>query len=390
MKDSINYLSSIGIDITKDQIKLNSQKKVIVGMSGGVDSSVCAVISKLMGYETIGIFMRNWEEVDENGHCSAEDDYADVISVCEKIDIPYYSINFAQEYRKNVFQHFLDEYESGHTPNPDILCNKEIKFKVFYEKAMEFGADFLATGHYCQIQSFENAPMLVKGFDKGKDQTYFLYAIEGQVLEHVLFPIGHLPKKQVRQIASDFDLPTKNKKDSTGICFIGERDFKDFLKKYLASKQGHFVHLETGKVLGPHEGSCFYTTGQRKGLGLGGPGGPWFVASRDTKTNQVYVVEGEKHPALYSDDCLVTDITWINPNLDNINLITHAKVRYRQEDQKCSLEILKGEAKVVFQNPQRAIAVGQSVVFYKNELCLGGAVVSKLGKNYFEQKKTLP
>ncbi len=390
MNDTLGYLKSIDIDVTSEQILENSKKKVIVGMSGGVDSSVCAQISKLLGYETIGIFMRNWEEIDENGHCSAEDDYADVVAVCEHIGIPYYAINFAEEYRKNVFQEFLDEYNIGHTPNPDILCNREIKFKVFFEKAREFGADFLATGHYCQIKSFSHKPMLVKGIDNGKDQSYFLYAINGDVLKNVLFPIGHLPKSKVRQIATDFDLPTKNKKDSTGICFIGERDFKQFLKQYIDSQKGHFVHLETGKVLGPHEGSCYYTIGQRKGLGLGGPGGPWFVASKDISNNNVYVVEGERHPALYADECWIDQLTWINPELQNAELITHAKVRYRQEDQECQFLQNTNEIKVSFTFPQRAMAVGQSVVFYKDDLCLGGGVISTVGESYFTKNKTLP
>ena len=246
-------------------------KKVIVGLSGGVDSSVTAALLKEQGADVFGLFMKNWEEKDPNGRCISSKEYEDVISVCEKLDIPYTSIDFVQEYQENVFNEFLEGYQKGHTPNPDILCNREIKFKVFFEQAMLMGADYLATGHYCQIGKTETGELcLLKGKDSNKDQTYFLGAIPGNVLDKVLFPIGHLDKSEVREIAERYQLSVSKKKDSTGICFIGERNFKPFLANYLKPKKGKFIELETGDIVGEHDGAQFYTIGQRKGLGLGG------------------------------------------------------------------------------------------------------------------------
>lgn len=383
MINSINYLNSVGIEISQDQYLNNQQKKVIVGMSGGVDSSVSALVLKLMGYEVIGMFMKNWDETDENGNCTSEADFQDVVAVSEKLDIPYYTLNFVEEYRDNVFKHFLDEYKKGYTPNPDILCNREIKFKVFFNKAMEFGAHYLATGHYCQTQIMDGKSYLVKGLDQGKDQTYFLYAINGDVLDRVLFPIGGLEKKIVRKIAKDYDLITHDKKDSTGICFIGERNFKNFLSQYLKEQKGNFVRLDDSKVLDSHSGQCFYTVGQRKGLGLGGPGGPWFVAKKDVETNTVYVVEGENHPALYANDLIATESTWITENVE-LPLRCKAKIRYRQPDQDCEVIEVNGQLKVTFDRPQRAISARQSIVFYKEDVCLGGAIIEKSGPSLFE------
>lgn len=389
MYDALQYLYSIGVKLTEEQYQNNSQKKVIVGLSGGVDSSVSAQVLKLMGYETIGIFMKNWDEKDENGYCSAEEDAKDAQKIASQVGIPYYSLNFVKEYRENVFQHFLDEYKKGNTPNPDILCNREIKFKVFYDKAMELGADYLATGHYCQhIQSGEEE-LLVKGVDNGKDQTYFLYTMQSNILKNVLFPIGHLEKKTVRKIAQDFELATAAKKDSTGICFIGERNFKEFLSQYIKSQQGNFVHLETQKILGPHDGHSYYTNGQRKGLGLGGPGGPWFVADKDIENNFVYVVEGERHPALFADELWAFEESWVN-NRPTFPLKCSAKIRYRQQDQACTIYEDGKSLKVIFDEPQRAISVQQSIVFYQENVCLGGAVISKSGESYFQMKKDLP
>ncbi|MBT4790212.1 MAG: tRNA 2-thiouridine(34) synthase MnmA [Halobacteriovoraceae bacterium] len=384
------YLQSLGFEVSSNSFSENSKKTVIVGMSGGVDSSVCAILMKLLGYNTIGMFMKNWEEKNDDGVCLAEDEYQDVIRVCEQIDIPYYSVNFSHEYEQNVFKHFLAEYKKGNTPNPDILCNKEIKFKVFYNKAMEFGADFLVTGHYCQKQEVNSQTLLAKGKDRGKDQTYFLYTMQEDVLENVLFPIGHLEKPEVRKIARDFNLATKSKKDSTGICFIGERNFKNFLSQYIKSQQGSFVHLDSGRVLGSHDGSCYYTNGQRKGLGLGGPGGPWFVSHKDQAQNIVYVVEGEMHPALYADNLFANEIHWIN-QAPSFPLECMAKIRYRQVDQACRLELqADGSIKVEFQRPQRAISIGQALVFYQDDICLGGATVCDVGPSYQQQKKELP
>lgn len=372
-------LAKYSILLSQKQISDNANKHVVCGMSGGVDSSVTALILKLMGYQVTGIFMRNWEEIDEHGKCSAEIDYNDVIAVCEKIGIDYYSIDFSNEYKESVFANFLFEYKQGHTPNPDILCNREIKFKVFYDKVKELGADYLATGHYCRT----DGKRLLKGLDSNKDQSYFLYAINGDVLKNVLFPIGNLKKSIVRQIAHDFDLATKAKKDSTGICFIGERNFKQFLSKYIKSQKGNFVHIETYKVLKEHDGACFYTKGQRKGLGIGGPGGPFFVVDKDIKTNTVFVAEGEDHPALYANELIANEITWISSEPE-FPLSCKAKVRYRQADQACVVNKLEdGRLKVIFEDRQRAITERQSVVFYLDDDCLGGAIIESVGASEF-------
>jgi tRNA-specific 2-thiouridylase len=389
MYDALQYLNSIGIELNEKQYLENSHKKVIVGLSGGVDSSVSAQVLKLMGFETIGIFMKNWEETDDSGQCTSEIDAKDAQKIAEQVGIPYYSLNFVEEYRENVFQYFLDEYKKGHTPNPDILCNREIKFKVFYEKAMELGADYLATGHYCQHKEVNGQDLLVKGVDQDKDQTYFLYTMQANVLKNVLFPIGHLEKPTVRKIAEDFKLATAAKKDSTGICFIGERNFKEFLSQYIKSQQGDFVHLDSGKVLGPHDGHSYYTNGQRKGLGLGGPGGPWFVVDKDIEKNIVYVVEGDKHPALYADELYAFEESWVNER-PTFPLKCSAKIRYRQKDQTCTVYEEGDKLKVIFDSPQRAISPRQSIVFYQEDICLGGAVIEKSGANYFEMNKTLP
>ncbi len=375
-------------DLTSEQLAKNAEKTVIVGMSGGVDSSVSALILKKQGYKVIGLFMKNWEEEDENGVCQASKEYADVVKVCEKIDIPYYSVEFVKEYRDNVFSHFLKEYEQGHTPNPDILCNREIKFKVFYDEARELGADFLATGHYCQTDGQGN---LIKGADQGKDQTYFLYAVKKNVLKNVLFPIGNLQKSEVRAIAVEFGLATATKKDSTGICFIGERNFKNFLSQYLPAKPGNF-ELLNGEVVGKHDGCAFYTPGQRKGLGLGGQGEPWFVVAKDVERNAVVVERGERHPAMYCDDLTATDIDWIDPEFKVVGeLKLKAKVRYRQADQDCILTQLEdGRLFVRFEIPQRAVTQRQSVVFYNGDQCLGGAMIEAAGTNYYERKEELP
>lgn len=390
MNDNIDYLNSVGLLIDKKTYMDNTKKTVIVGMSGGVDSSVVALICKMQGHKTIGMFMKNWEEIDADGVCTAEEDYNDVIRVCEKIDIPYYSVNFSQEYRDNVFVDFVAQYKAGHTPNPDILCNREIKFKIFFERARELGADFLATGHYCQHIKSNGRSTLVKGADGNKDQTYFLYTMQEEVLKHVLFPIGSIEKPVVRQIAEKFDLVTFDKKDSTGICFIGERNFKQFLSTYVQSSKGEFVHLESDKVMGPHDGMCFFTPGQRKGLGLGGPGGPWFVSHKDVESNKVYIVEGDVHPALYADYLTCDSLSWVGESPD-LPLKCRAKVRYRQVDQDCTVTQIDSETlRVDFDKPQRAIAIRQSVVFYLEDICLGGGIVKTCGPSYFEQGKKLP
>ena len=383
--ERIEYLKSIGYNVTELDLIQNANKTVIVGMSGGVDSSACAAVIKLLGYKTIGMFMKNWEEIDADGVCTAEADYQDVVAVCEKLDIPYYSVNFSHEYRENVFKNFVEEYKAGHTPNPDILCNREIKFKVFFEKAKQFGADYLATGHYCQkVLQDDGTYALVKGNDNNKDQTYFLYTMQENILKDVLFPIGHIEKKYVRAIAEKFDLITYDKKDSTGICFIGERNFKQFLSNYIKGQKGHFVRLDDNKDLGEHDGMCFYTIGQRKGLGLGGPGGPWFVADKDVVNNIVYVVEGENHPALYADELIAQEESWVG-HRPSLPLKCKAKIRYRQPDQDCTILEHAGQIKVVFDKPQRAISQRQSIVFYLDKVCLGGAIIEKRGESHYER-----
>ncbi len=375
-------------NLAPEQKAANATKTVIVGMSGGVDSSVAALILKKQGYNVIGMFMKNWEEEDENGVCQASKEFADVVKVCEKIDIPYYSVEFIKEYRDNVFAHFLTEYEQGHTPNPDILCNREIKFKVFYEKARELGADILATGHYCQT---DGSGRLLKALDGNKDQTYFLYAVKKSVLENVLFPLGGLQKNEVRAIAQEFGLATAAKKDSTGICFIGERNFKNFLSQYLPAKPGNF-ELLSGEVVGQHDGCAFYTPGQRKGLGLGGQGEPWFVIGKDVLRNVVIVERGERHPAMYCDELTATDIDWIDPNFVlKGDMRLKAKVRYRQADQECVVRVLEdGRLHVRFDIPQRAVTPRQSVVFYQGDVCLGGAMIEKAGESYWARGINLP
>jgi tRNA-specific 2-thiouridylase len=387
--ESLKYLNSIGINTTEEDYDNNSTKTVVVGMSGGVDSSVSALLIKMQGYKTVGIFMKNWEETGADGKCTSEEEYNDVISVAEKIDIPYFSVNFVEEYKENVFKSFIEEYKAGFTPNPDILCNREIKFKVFFAKAMDLGADYLATGHYCQHEIINSKSNLTKGYDTGKDQTYFLYTMQEKVLSKVLFPIGHLEKKIVRKVATDFDLATAAKKDSTGICFIGERNFKNFLSQYIKEQKGEFVRLDDNKSVGPHDGYCYYTIGQRKGLGLGGPGGPWFVSGKNVETNTVYVVEGEKHPALYTDYLYATDLSWVTEE-PSFPLECRAKVRYRQQDQDCVVtKEDDGKLKVIFKEAQRAVAIRQSVVFYQENICLGGAIISESAPTYFELNKSV-
>ncbi len=377
-------LAEYGLTLSSEQHELNRGTTVVVGMSGGVDSSVVALLTKLQGYKVIGLFMKNWDETNPDGSCPADHDYQDVIKVCEKLDIPYYSVNFVKEYWDGVFEEFLSDYRNGFTPNPDALCNREIKFKVFFKKARLLGADFLATGHYCQLEGAH----LAKAVDRNKDQTYFLYAVQKEVFKNVLFPIGHLPKPKVRELAVKFDLATKAKKDSTGICFIGERNFKDFLSQYVKGQKGNFVDLK-GKILGSHDGVCFYTLGQRKGMGIGGPGEAWFVVGKNFDKNEVILAQGDDHPALYADGLTAVELNWLSEApVGTFNC--KAKVRYRQEEQPCSVTVEEGRVRVVFDEPQRAMTPRQSIVFYKDQLCLGGGIISEVAPNYFELGLGLP
>lgn len=359
-------------------------------MSGGVDSSVSALLLKQQGFRVIGMFMKNWEEQDENGVCTSTKDYEDVARVCEQLGISYYSVNFVKEYRENVFSHFLKEFADGNTPNPDILCNREIKFKLLLEKALQLGGDFLATGHYCQSLCSNGMSQLLKGQDPGKDQSYFLYAIQAAALQKVLFPIGNMLKSEVRKIAREHNLATSDKKDSTGVCFIGERNFKQFLSQYLAIKPGNFENLK-GEVMGRHDGVAYYTPGQRKGLGIGGPGEAWFVVDKDIPRNVVVIDQGARHPALYCDELIACELSWISSPPSNFPFYCRSKVRYRQPDQDCVIKKIEdGRAYVEFKVPQRAATVRQSIVFYQDEICLGGGIIEKVGLSYHSRGLVLP
>ncbi len=343
-------------------------KTVVVGMSGGVDSSVSALLLKKEGYNVIGLFMKNWEE---EGPCKSAQEFEDVVQVCQKIDIPYYSVNFVEEYRASVFAQFLSDYKAGLTPNPDVLCNREIKFKVFLEKTLALGADFLATGHYCQLDS---EGRLLRGADPDKDQSYFLNAVKQEAFRKVLFPIGHMHKKEVRSLAREHGLATAEKKDSTGICFIGKRDFKPFLSQFINSRPGNFETCK-GEIVGQHDGAEFYTTGQRKGMGLGGEGDAWYVVGKDLLRNVVLVERGADHPALFSKELRARDFTWVAEQPSAYPYRCTAKIRYRQQDTACTLY---ESGTVFFDEPQRAATPGQSIVFYQENLCLGGAVISSV------------
>ncbi len=349
-------------------------KHVVVGMSGGVDSSVAAYLLKQQGFDVVGIFMKNWEEEDDEGVCTATADYADVRSVCETIGIPYYTVNFAQEYRDRVFSYFLDEYRNGRTPNPDVLCNCEIKFKAFLDFALKTGAELLATGHYCRLDAEKR---LLRGIDPGKDQSYFLAGLTKQQLQRVMFPIGNLKKTDVRRIAAEQQFSNAQKKDSTGVCFIGERNFKRFLMQYLPARQGDIVD-ETGKRIGRHDGLMYYTLGQRRGLGIGGrsdgTGESWFVIGKDLNRNLLIVQQGE-HEELFSTALDAHTVNWIDGTPDKQTFDCTAKFRYRQPDQEVRVTIEGNGAHVAFQRPQRAVTPGQWVVFYRGECCLGGGPI---------------
>jgi tRNA-specific 2-thiouridylase len=360
--------------LTLKCIVMSKKKTVVVGMSGGVDSSVSALLLKQQGYDVIGLFMKNWEENDENGQCLASIEYEDVIRVCNQIQIPHYAVNFAKEYQDFVFSSFLEEYKKGYTPNPDILCNREIKFKHLLEKALNLGADFLATGHYCQIKEVNGRTMLARGKDPNKDQSYFLYTIKENILKKVLFPLGGMHKEEVRKIAKNFGLSTHSKKDSTGICFIGKRNFKNFLGNFIGFTPGNFQTPEC-KIVGSHDGAAFYTIGQRKGLKIGGQGEAWFVVDKDIEKNIVVVVQGENHPRLYGKALIATDTSWINEVPDTPFNCT-SKIRYRQKDSACTIASIENNtAYVNFLLPQKAITPRQSIVFYREDLCLGGAII---------------
>lgn len=359
-----------------------SKTTVVVGMSGGVDSSVTAQLLKEQGYNTIGIFMKNWDDTDEFGVCTATEDYEDVRLVAEQIGIPYYSVNFEKEYYDRVFRYFLEEYEKGRTPNPDVMCNKEIKFKAFLDHAMKLGADYVATGHYARINHDGDSVTMLRGVDNNKDQTYFLNQLSKDQLSRVMFPLGHMEKSEVRELAHKYDLATKDKKDSTGICFIGERDFKEFLSGYLPANPGRMINLDTNEDMGQHDGLMYYTIGQRQGLGIGGEGGPYFVAGKNLETNELYVVSQYENDSLYSTKLIASGINFINETGDSFSCT--AKFRYRQGDVPVTVnKIGEDKLEVIFDEPARAVTPGQAVVLYDGDICLGGATIDTV---YNEEK----
>ena len=363
-------------------MKENKDIRVVVGMSGGVDSSVAALLLKEQGYDVVGIFMKNWDDTDEFGVCTATEDYDDVIRVCNQLDIPYYAVNFEKQYWDKVFTYFLDEYKAGRTPNPDVMCNKEIKFKAFLDHALSLGADYLATGHYARVRMNNGRPEMLRGVDENKDQTYFLNQLSADVLEKVMFPIGDLPKPEVRKIAKEHDLATATKKDSTGICFIGERNFKTFLSEYLPAQPGEMRTLTTDEVMGKHDGLMYYTIGQRQGLGIGGSGDPWFVVGKNVNENILYVEQGFDNESLYSEEIIASDLNWINSEQMKETFTCTAKFRYRQKDSGVTVTLLSnGKAQVVFDKSERAITPGQAVVFYDGDVCLGGGTIDEIIKD---------
>lgn len=377
---------------------------IVVGLSGGVDSSVTALLLKQQGFDVSAIFMKNWNEDDDDGYCPAEEDFADAQSIAAELDIPFHGVNFAPEYWDNVFSYFLSEYKAGRTPNPDILCNKEIKFKVFLDYALAQGADKIASGHYARVKEENGQFYLLKGKDNNKDQSYFLYTLGQYPLSRTLFPVGELDKTEVRHLAEKFHLASWDKKDSTGICFIGERNFSKFLSQYLPAKPGDMVTPE-GEVVGQHQGLMYHTLGQRKGLGIGGrksessrlsqktaqkAGQPWFAAQKDLQKNQLIVVQGKDHPLLYTNRLTASKLHWVSGKASEPPFQCMAKTRYRQLDQPCTITSIdtshvkstnnntenQTHCVVEFEAPQFAVTPGQSVVFYQDEICLGGGVIN--------------
>ena len=353
---------------------------IVVGMSGGVDSAVTALLLHRAGHDVTGVFMNNWEEKDESGVCTSERDFADVRAVCDKIGIPYYSVNFAKEYRERVFSYFLDEYRRGRTPNPDVLCNREIKWNVFLDFALGLGAEKLATGHFARLDQRDGRYRLLRAADENKDQTYFLYMIGQRALKYALFPVGGMTKSEIRDIARREGLPVSEKKDSTGVCFIGERNFKEFLKGYLPAQPGE-IRTVDGKVVGRHDGLMYYTLGQRRGLGIGGGGDGrrWFVVGKDLKNNVLLVEQGEDSPLLYSNETVIDDLTWIagEAPLDvGGEMRCQVRLRHRQPLQDATACLTDaGHMTLRFDAPQRAVTPGQSAVLYLGEACLGGGVI---------------
>lgn len=375
MFNETRFVSAMTESTTRD----NQNTRVIVGMSGGVDSSVAALLLQEQGYAVEGLFMKNWDEDDGTEYCTAMTDLADAQMVADKIGIKLHTASFAAEYWDRVFEHFLSEYKAGRTPNPDILCNKEVKFRAFLDYAITLGADYIATGHYARRRVDDNGiAQLIKGLDDNKDQSYFLHAVSGERIARTLFPVGEIEKPEVRRIAEKAGLVTHDKKDSTGICFIGERKFRDFLKQYIPAQPGE-IETPDGDVIGRHQGLMYHTIGQRQGLGIGGlshySDDPWYVAEKDLSRNVLIAVQGKQHPLLFSRGLTSGPIDWVAGHPPASEFRCHAKTRYRQPDQACTVTVTGDGCRVVFDDAQRAVTPGQSVVFYDGDICLGGGVI---------------
>nr|WP_277491622.1 MULTISPECIES: tRNA 2-thiouridine(34) synthase MnmA [unclassified Breznakia] len=370
-------------------IKRMKNKKILVGLSGGVDSAVAAYLLKEAGYDVTCAFMRNWDSFANNdisGNptinndvCPQEEDYMDAKRVADKLGLELLRVDFVKEYWDYVFQYFLEEYKNGRTPNPDILCNKYIKFDFFLKYALELGFEQVATGHYARVIHNEDESILLRGKDANKDQTYFLCQISQEALQKTMFPIGDIEKPEVRRIAKELDLDIATKKDSTGICFIGERNFRDFLTNYLPAKNGEIINIDTNEVIGEHIGVLYYTIGQRKGLGIGGEGGPWFVVGKDVEKNELYVCSKENNPLLFSNSCIVSNVNWFTNKGIEDSFSCTAKFRYRQKDNEVKVYIRdKNMVEVVFDMPISSVTPGQEAVFYDGDVCLGGGVIEEV------------
>ncbi|HUF19813.1 MAG TPA: tRNA 2-thiouridine(34) synthase MnmA [Burkholderiales bacterium] len=354
-----------------------ARTRVIVGLSGGVDSSVAAWLLKQQGYDVIGLFMKNWEDDDDDEYCTSRQDLVDAVSVADVIGIDIEAVNFSAEYRDRVFANFLAEYQAGRTPNPDVLCNAEIKFKAFLDHAMRLGADLIATGHYAQVREVDGKCQLLKAEDGTKDQSYFLYRLNQAQLARTLFPLGAMYKRDVRALAKRLGLPNFDKKDSTGICFIGERPFREFLSRYLPTQPGDIVTPD-GRKIGQHMGLMYYTIGQRQGLGIGGQGQAWYVAAKHADSNTLTVVQGHDHPALLARALIADDLTWIAGSPPHAHWVFGAKTRYRQKDAPCSIAHVDAtRCEIEFAEPQWAVTPGQSVVVYESRVCLGGGIIER-------------